>query len=107
MKEIGKHTTVTRCDNVVIIKIKGVFKFDAHTEFRKVYKSNLNDNEAIEFVIDLSMAEYIDSSALGMLLIFREEISQQKNSTIKIINTSPGVKKILEIANFGKLFDIE
>jgi anti-anti-sigma factor len=55
--------------------------------------------------VDLSGTDYLDSSALGMLLLLREHAGGE-GSKIDIVNSSPDVKKILDVANFGKLFEI-
>ena len=51
----------------VIINISGRFDFSSHQDFRKAYESLSQPN--IGYVIDMSNAEYLDSSALGMLLL--------------------------------------
>jgi len=87
----------------LVVKISGRFDFSLHQDFRK-----LSENEAKnvkEITIDLLRTDYIDSSALGMLLILRDKVGDNKNA-IKITNAKPDVKKILEIANFDKLFTL-
>jgi HptB-dependent secretion and biofilm anti anti-sigma factor len=56
-------------------------------------------------VVDLKDATYLDSSALGMLLLLREHAGGDE-SDIRVVNSSPDVRKILGISNFDKLFDI-
>ena len=56
-------------------------------------------------VVDLKEATYLDSSALGMLLLLRDHAGGD-NSDIRVVNSSTDVKKILAISNFDKLFDI-
>ncbi len=51
-------------------------------------------------------AEYMDSSALGMLLLLRERAGGD-NAQIDIVNCNPGPEKILKAANFNRLFNIE
>jgi anti-anti-sigma factor len=53
----------------------------------------------------MSNVEYLDSSALGMMLLMREraEIAGKK---IVINGVSPFVVAILKTANFEKLFEI-
>ncbi|MGR9114518.1 MAG: STAS domain-containing protein [Gammaproteobacteria bacterium] len=88
--------------NEMNIKVSGRFDFSVHQEFRKA--SELNT--AVKAVIvDLQTTDYIDSSALGMLLILRDKVSNDRNS-IRIINAKPEVKKILQIANFDQLFTV-
>ncbi|NQD58450.1 STAS domain-containing protein, partial [Pseudomonas sp. CM25] len=53
------------------IKIKGRFDFGKHQEFRKAYE-RISKPDSV--VVDLSDATYIDSSALGMLLMLRDHV---------------------------------
>ena len=59
----------------------------------------------MKFEVDLSGAEYLDSSALGMLLLLREHAGGE-SSKIDITHASDEVRKVLDVANFGKLFNI-
>jgi anti-anti-sigma factor len=47
---------------------------------------------------------YLDSSALGMLLLLKDHA--QEGVKISIIHCSDEVKKIFEISNFKRLFEI-
>ena len=87
----------------VTLTIKGRFDFNDHTEFREAYRKY--DSKA-EYKLDMSDAEYMDSSALGMLLLLREHAGGD-NANIKVVGCKPEIKKILAIANFQKLFDIQ
>jgi HptB-dependent secretion and biofilm anti anti-sigma factor len=84
-----------------IIKIVGRFDFNVHQEFRNAYEGADGD-----FVVDMSQTDYIDSSALGMLLLLREHAGGDKAS-IKITHTNEEIKKILTISNFQTMFNIE
>ena len=53
----------------------------------------------------MSEATYLDSSALGMLLLLRDHAGGD-DSAIKILHCNDDVKKILTISNFGQLFQI-
>lgn len=55
--------------------------------------------------LDLSGVDYLDSSALGMLILLRE---RAHSTGKKVILSGPNaaVRGILEIANFNKLFTI-
>ena len=85
------------------IAIDGRFDFSAHKEFRECYE-NL-DSKPQCFSVDMSDANYIDSSALGMLLLLRDHAGGD-NAEVEIINCNPDVKKILTISNFDQLFRI-
>lgn len=92
----------SRAKGSVTIHVTGRFDFSCHQEFRRAYEGQ---NEVEEFLVDLSETEYIDSSALGMLLLLRERADGQRK--VKIVNCRPAVRRILEVANFQTLFPIE
>ena len=88
----------------LIISIKGKFDFSLVQEFRQAY-SDVGDQQPTVF-IDLRETEYLDSSALGMLLNMRQALGQSVKS-IQIINCRPAVRRIFAISPFHKLFVIE
>ncbi|MCJ8314330.1 MAG: STAS domain-containing protein [Saccharospirillaceae bacterium] len=85
------------------INISGRFDFSSHQEFRKIYENAPSDIH--EFIIDMNDATYLDSSALGMLLLLRDHAGGD-NADIQIVHCNDDVKKILTISNFGQLFNI-
>lgn len=89
--------------NDLTIRITGRFDFGLHKDFRLA--SEKIDANIRQVLVDMSRTEYVDSSALGMLLILREKMGGDR-SAVKITNASPDVKKILEIANFNQLFTL-
>ncbi|MBM3226449.1 MAG: STAS domain-containing protein [Candidatus Tectomicrobia bacterium] len=88
---------------MVTIDISGRFDFSVHSEFRKVYEQVPG---AAQYVIDLRQTEYVESSALGMLLLLREHAGGDR-AQVKIVHCRPEVKKILTIANFHQLFQLD
>jgi len=88
------------------IRVKGRFDFGKHQEFRKTYEGSpgRSSGQFDSVVVDLKEATYLDSSALGMLLLLRDHAGEE--SQISVINTTADVRKILAISNFEKLFEI-
>lgn len=86
----------------LVIQVEGRFDFNCHQSFRKAYEAVSGQFTAC--VVDLRATEYLDSSALGMLLVLRESLGGVK---VRVINCRPSVLKILHIANFNNLFTIE
>ena len=89
--------------NQLTLAIKGRFDFAKHQEFRDAYEKSVPKPDSI--VVDLKEATYIDSSALGMLLLLRDHAGGDE-SEVRVINSNSDVRKILAISNFDKLFDI-
>jgi len=85
------------------ISIKGRFDFAKHQDFRGAYEKPMTKPEL--FVVDLKETTYVDSSALGMLLLLRDYVGGD-DSDVRLVNCNSDVRKILAISNFDKLFDI-
>ncbi len=97
-------TSMTSADgNELTINIEGRFDFSAHQEFRRAYEGL--EVEPSSYKVDMLETSYLDSSALGMLLLLRDYAGGD-DSNITIINCSEDVKKILTISNFETLFNI-
>ena len=90
-------------DSELRIVISGKFDFGAHQEFRNAYESLSPKPDC--YVVDMSSTTYLDSSALGMLLLLRD-YAGGNSSNIMIKNCNPEIMKILQISNFEQLFKI-
>lgn len=55
--------------------------------------------------MDLGQARYMDSAALGMLLLLREHATAQ-DAAVAIHGANADLKRILTIARFEQLFEI-
>ncbi|WP_417689811.1 STAS domain-containing protein [Pseudidiomarina sp.] len=99
---VSRH--LTSDGKELTISIHGKFDFGVVNDFRRAY-SSLGD-ETPRVYIDLRETEYLDSSALGMLLNMRKAINENVES-IHIINCRTEVRNILDISRFDKLFIID
>lgn len=86
------------------IVIAGKFDFSLLNEFRNAYENA--PKEAKKYVIDMRSVEMIDSSALGMLLKMKRSLNLG-DGEIELVNCSSNVKKILVIAKFEMIFNIQ
>jgi len=90
-------------NNELVIHISGRFDFSLHRDFREAVERITPKVQQAR--IDLEKTEYVDSSALGMLLILRDKMGNEPGN-IRITGVRPSVRKILEIANFEQLFKV-
>ena len=95
------NMTVSEGGDKVTIAVTGKFDFQLYDEFRASFANTAGNGVA--YVVDLSNTDYLDSSALGMLLLLREHAGGD-NSNVEITQASADVRKILDVANFSKLF---
>lgn len=89
-----------------VIKLAGRFDFNDHRSIKAVYEPLLLQAGVKTLEVDLAAVEYLDSSALGMLMLLRER-AQAAGKTVVLSNPGKMVMQILEIANFSKLFKIQ
>ncbi|GAA6204411.1 STAS domain-containing protein [Thalassotalea sp. SU-HH00458] len=88
----------------LIITIEDSFDFSSHQQFRNAYSEyNIVGSKV---VVDLSKTTYMDSSALGMLLLLKDHVEALTGKLI-IFKPNATVLKILEIAQFHRLMNIE
>ncbi|RUO38087.1 anti-sigma factor antagonist [Aliidiomarina shirensis] len=101
---MGLQTEYANDGKHFIIHIKGKFDFGLVQEFRQSY-DGLSDR-VTTVVIELRETDYIDSSALGMLLNMRKSLGAGSRN-IHLINCRPEIRQILDISRFDKLFIID
>ncbi|MCF6434611.1 MULTISPECIES: STAS domain-containing protein [Pseudoalteromonas] len=89
---------------ILTIQIRGKFDFNLVQSFRQAYADVGEQTEKV--VVDLRETDYMDSSALGMLLNMKKTLADSID-TIQITNCRPQLKKILQISRFDKKFDID
>ena len=97
------RSEVSESGDTIIISISGRFDFSAHQDFRDSYEGS--EPDSLRYQVDMSETTYLDSSALGMLLLLRD-FAGGDDGTVEILNCNPDVKKILTISNFEQLFSI-
>lgn len=89
----------------VQIKIRGRFDYKVSKDFRDAY-SHIPGREGIAYHVDLKDVDFMDSSALGMLLLLREH-AKCRGGAVVLEQPSETIDKILRVANFEQLFDID
>jgi HptB-dependent secretion and biofilm anti anti-sigma factor len=93
---------VTRgTEGVLTVRITGRFNFTCYKEFQAAVAGPIPNR----YVVDLSQAEYLDSSALGMLLLLREKVGEDA-SRVQIRSGTGQPSEVLKLANFQRLFTV-
>ncbi len=87
------------------ITVSGRFDFEIHRDFKAAYSPSRENATVREIEMDFSRVAYLDSSALGMMMLLRER-ALAAGKTVVLVRPNPAIVQILEIANFSKLFKI-
>ena len=99
------QVTVNNDGGKATLRLSGRFDFNTHREFRSAYEPLIGDVAVRSVVVDFAGVDYLDSSALGMLLMLRDKMGGA-NKDVLLNGVRGNVKQVLDIANFGKLFQI-
>ena len=81
------------------------FDFSYHKEFTEQYQAIMDNDGITDIALDFSRVSYLDSSALGMMVLFQKK-AKSKNINVRIRGAKESAREILTIANFDRLFDI-
>lgn len=96
MQQAGKTLNVV---------LSGKFTFTDNPEFRAVL-DKIAEPDMQEMILHMDKVEFVDSAALGMLLLANEEVAKhRKNLCIRGANGQ--VRRIFDLAKFGQYFNLQ
>lgn len=98
------NSNLSEDKKTLTISVEGRFDFSSLQLFRNSYEEVEPKPES--FIIDLKGSDYLDSSALGMLLALRDHAGGD-DANVSIINCNPDVRKILVITKLDELFKVD
>lgn len=91
--------------HIEVLRLSGNFDYKCSQQFRNLYEPLLSDDSIDTVEVHLGAVDYIDSSALGMLLLLRERAAK---ATKKVVLSHCGgtTRDVLEVAQFNQLFEL-
>jgi len=96
------HHKFSPAEKNLTITVSGEFNFDLHRSFRETYR-NITPGNTSTVSVNLSQATYMDSSALGMLLLLSEHF---EDIEVSLEQCPDIILSVLKIANFERKFNI-
>lgn len=88
----------------ITVIMLGQFTYSDHQNFREIlYLTQKKDIRHLD--LNLGGVSHIDSSGIGMLLLLKQA-AEQKHIAVRLHSPQERMKKVLEITNFHKLFEI-
>ncbi len=88
------------------VELEGRVTYANHPELRSTVASLLANPGLTTVRLDLSAVKFVDSSTLGMFLLFREKAGAQ-GANVVLVHPSPSVKSTLHVVQFDRLFKVE
>jgi HptB-dependent secretion and biofilm anti anti-sigma factor len=90
--------------DVETLRLPSRFDYSFHRQFGELYTPFIESADCKEIILDFSQVEYLDSSALGMMVLLQKKFSVQ-NKKVKIKGARGATDEILKMANMQKIFD--
>jgi anti-anti-sigma factor len=98
-----KYKGVVMNDQAQIV-LPNRFDYGYHKEFQQQCSAYLEDPKITRIIFDFSPVEYLDSAALGMMMMWqRRALAAHKKMVIK--GAKGATAQILEMANMQKIFE--
>jgi anti-anti-sigma factor len=86
------------------LRLPSRFDYSFHRQFGEMYTPIVESSVCKELILDFSQVEYLDSSALGMMVLLQKKFSTS-NRKIKIKGARGATEEILKMANMQKIFE--
>jgi anti-anti-sigma factor len=103
-KEFSMKITQEVRNTQVTLKLEGNFTYTQRKPFQEALKA-VGTNQVDEIVIDLSQVAFLDSAALGLLMISHRQLQAEKR-TLSLAYPQPTVRQIIELANLHKTIPV-
>ena len=93
-------------DYSACITMSGCFDYKTWRIFTNAYLPLLDNAALSEICVDMVNVDYLDSSAMGMLLLLKER-AQANNKRVALHIASNFVLRAFKFARFSKIFDVK
>ncbi len=94
------NITQDKVDGKSIVHLDGRFDFGARKTFKEAVDQAAEEGSPV--VLDLEKVTFVDSSALGLLVICHQNLKNKKIS-FYLVNPQTYVKQVLDLANIAKM----
>ncbi len=91
-------------DGVLVLKISGRLNYYSRRTFQSVM-GNAERGAVDHVVVNLEQAEYLDSVAIGLLVLSQARLAL-KGKVLSLVGSQSNVLKVLDMAHIPKLIPI-
>lgn len=93
-------------EGTATFSLRGRFDFSQYSMFKEEQNRVMLQPDIRHIVLDFSGLDYLDSAALGILLVLLDH-AKERNQTVTIRNATGVVREILDVAHFDRMFAID
>jgi anti-anti-sigma factor len=96
---------IATADGRMQVRLTGNFDYTMRNQFMAQMDEAMAQAPVEEVRIEMAAVDYIDSSALGMLLMLRDKAKKQDAKVI-LANPQGRIRQVLNTAQFERLFTV-
>ena len=100
------EVVIERNSGRAVVRLAGRFDVKGNLTFRNATKPLLAAAGVDTLVVDFAEVPFVDSSALGLLLLLREQ-AQEVAKHVILTHCGPDLQRVLSVARFNTMFRIE
>ncbi|MEW6164785.1 MAG: STAS domain-containing protein [Pseudomonadota bacterium] len=89
----------------LVMRLGGHFDFSTRNDFMARAEEAIARAETPEIRVDMGGLDYIDSSALGMLLMMRDK-ARKLDKSVSLAGAHGHVRQVIDTAQFERLFTV-
>lgn len=90
--------------DIEVLRLPSRFDYSFHRQFGELYAPFVENISCKEIILDFTQVEYLDSSALGMMVLLQKKMSSLAKK-VKIKGARGTTDDILKMANMQKIFE--
>lgn len=91
-------------DATTVIRLSGDYDIYRRDELARTLAAA---HDAQEVTLDFSDVPYIDSTAIGCLIGLKKRMNANGPALIRIVGVQPNVRRILELTQLEKIFNVD
>ena len=90
--------------DAVVVRMEGRFEFGTRHEYKRLIGQIVQEGHR-RLVLDLEGVTFLDSSALGLLLLTHQNF-KLKNGNFSLVKPTGYVRQVLELANLPRVIPV-
>ena len=97
--------SVNQANDVLDVRLGARLTFSDHEDFGDVL-TQIEETDVKRIIFDFAETDFIDSSALGMLLIAKD-VASDRGAAITLRKANADIRRLFELGSFAEYFEIE
>ena len=97
---------IDNCDSIMTVKLEGEIDHHLAKGMREEIDQLAQRTRPTQMILDFKDVTFMDSSGIG-LVMGRYRLMEITNGKLKVVNTSPHIKKVMKLAGLDRLAEIQ